>query len=601
MTGKTINLILLGVLVGVLLGGILGAIMPGAMSAAGLVGTLYVNALAIVAIVLVLVGFPLALARYGDLRRFDNDSAGKFIITVFSAVVVIAVGVVLVRLVAAEAINPHGTSANLLTDLFGVETRISGDYLGMLIPVGLMRSVIEGSYLGWVIFALIFGMVLPTISSRTRTLHSFLEDLCGTMNKVSELLLVVAPVAMIFIAGALVGRNGLGFGEMFSELWYPLVLVIAIVLYAAVVLPLAVNWWQKTHEIRGRREEPQRGRPGGPMMSSRPGQRPMGQDRGRGRDQRYDRDRGPRDRDQRPDRGDRERGDRDRGDRDRGDRDRGDRYDRGDRRDRGDRDRGRRDFNRDRSDSPRPEPVRRETPREDSPFAVSSSAHTFDPEVPDQQVALPKVEEDAVSVTPTESRPQADSDFRRDQSDRPDRGPRDNDRRDRGRGGRDRQGRGGRDRDRDRGRGDRPRRFERPAPTESAQPSGATTSTPSGSEDLFDGGSDRLAESVFGAGGSAAFEPTERTMPERSNGERESEPEAPRYSRPEPVESSSDESDQPKQFGRPSHAPQAQEESPSSTEKPKEPERPVEAPKAIDHYSPEGIEFGRGNRRKNRR
>jgi hypothetical protein len=599
MTGKTINLILLGVLVGVLLGGILGAVIPDAMRAIGLVGTLYVNALAIVAIVLVLIGFPLALARYGDLRRFDNESAGKFVITVASAVVVIALGVVLVRLVAAEAINPHGFTAGLMTDLFQIETRITGDYLGTLIPEGLMRAVLQGSYLGWVIFALIFGMVLPTISSRTRTLHSLFEDITGTVIRISELLLVLAPLAMLFIAGALVARNRLGVGEMFSELWYPLVLVIAIIMYAAIVLPLAITWWNKTQEIRGRREEPSRGRPGQPVGSGRPGQRPMGQDRSRGRDQRFDRDRAPRDRDQRPDR---DRGDRDRNERgDRGDRERGDR----------DRDRGRRDFrrDRDRTESPRPESARRETPREDSPFAVSKSAHTFDPEVPNQPVAVPEVHEEIQAPVIPVERSQADPEIRRDRGDRPDRGPRDRHDRD-NRGGRDRQGRGGRDR----GRSDRPRRFERPEATEAGQPSGGSSFTPRESEDIVDSGADRLAEGVFGVGGAPAFEPAEREISERPGADRDEQPDTDRYTRPEPTHSSAperkepesrpsrDESEQPVQYGRSSHThrPQSEESSADSNKAP-EPEPSAEAPKPIDHYSTDGIAFGRGNRRKNRR
>ena len=599
MTGKTINLILLGVLVGVLLGGILGAVIPDAMRAIGLVGTLYVNALAIVAIVLVLIGFPLALARYGDLRRFDNDSVRKFVITVASAVVVIALGVVLVRLVAAEAINPHGFTAGLMTDLFGIETRITGDYLGTLIPEGLMRAVLQGSYLGWVLFALIFGMVLPTISSRTRSLHSLFEDITGTMIRISELLLVLAPLAMLFVGGALVARNGLGVGEMFSELWYPLVLVIAIIMYAAIVLPLAITWWNKTQEVRGRREEPSRGRPGAPMGTARPGQRPMGQDRGRGRDQRFDRDRAPRDRDQRPDR---DHGDKDRGDR--GERERGDR----------DRDRGRRDFrrDRDRTESPRPESARRETPREDSPFAVSKSAHTFDPEVPNQPVAVPEVQADIQTPVVSADRPQSDSEVQRDRGDRgdrPDRAPRDRHDRDH-RGGRDRQGRGGRDR----GRSDRPRRFERTESTEASQPSGGSTLTPRESEELSDSGADRLAEGVFGAGGAPALDTPNREVTERSSGDRDERQDTDKYSRPEPTYSSApertepesrparEESEQPAQNGRSTHTNRTHsEESATESAKAPEPETSTDAPKPIDHYTTDGIAFGRGNRRKNRR
>lgn len=574
MTGKIINLILLGVLVGVLLGGMLGAVIPDAMLATAIVGKLYLNALAIVAIILVLVGFPLALARYGDLRRFDNKSAGAFIMTVTSAVVIIAAGVVLVRLVAAQAISPHGFTAAIMSDFFQVQANLSGDYLGQLLPEGLLRAVLNASYLGWVLFALILGLVLPGVGTRGRTLQMFLEDVTGAMIRISELLFVLAPLGLIVVTGVLVARAGGSFSDIFSSLLYPVILVIALVLYCAVVLPLAIKWWHKVPENRGQRDDRDRGRNDRPMMAGgRPGQRPMGQDRGgRGRDPRFDRNR-DRDRD-RGDRSDRPRGDRD-------DRNRGERSDRDDR---GDRDRGRRDFRRDRNEGPRTE-----TPREDSPFAVSKSTHVFDPEAPSQAVPLPEIAgEETPPIVSEEQRPSGDMQ-RRDRDDRNDRGPRDRrdrDRRGGGGGGRDRQGRGGRDR----GRG--PRRFDR-NDSGDRQPAPESVSAEGESND-FDAPSDL----------SRIFDP----VPEIDN----TDDQPIRSSRPEPQNDNEYSGETPSTpenepeivYGRSRHGnrPERQESDNAQPAPPSPaPETSDNEPKAIDHYSTEGIEFGRASRRKNRR
>lgn len=560
MTGKQINLILLGVLVGVLLGGMLGAVIPDAMLATAVVGKLFVNALAIVAIVLVLVGFPLALARYGDIRRFDSKSAGAFVITVSSAVVLIAVGVVLVRLVASQAIPQHGFTTALFGDLLQVQTSVGGDYLGVLLPETLMRAVLNGTYLGWVLFALIIGLVLPEVGTRGRTLQMWLDDLTRAMLRISELLLVLAPIALIFVAGTLVAYANGSFSDLFSTLWYPIVLVLAAVLYCGVVLPLAIKWWQKVPESRGQRDDSLRQRDR-QMMSPRPGQRPMGQDRGpRGRDQRFDRNR-----------------DRDRGDRPRGDRD--DRN-RGDREERGDRDRGRRDFRR---EGPR------ESQREDSPFAVGKAAHVFDPEAPSQAVQLPELKEETSSAAISEDRPTGDTQSRErgdrpDRGDRGDRGPRGGRDRDRRGGGRDRQSRGGRDR----GRG--PRRFDRPesSDTQAAPESAAVESESSD----FDAPSDL----------SRVFDPVPES---ESNGiDRAEEYQAP--SRPESENRNGEHATAEEtegMYGRGRHAHRAERHEPddSHASHPAPSASGENEPKPIDHYSTDGIEFGRTSRRKHRR
>lgn len=560
MTGKQINLILLGVLVGVLLGGMLGAVIPDAMLATAVVGKLFVNALALVAIVLVLVGFPLALARYGDIRRFDSKAAGAFVITVSSAVVLIAVGVVLVRLVAAQAIPQHGFTTALFGDLLQVQTSVGGDYLGVLLPETLMRAVLNGTYLGWVLFALIIGLVLPEVGTRGRTLQMWLDDLTRAMLRISELLLVLAPIAVIFVAGALVAYANGSFSDLFSTLWYPIVLVIAVVLFCGVVLPLAIKWWQKVPESRGQRDDSSRPRDRQPMPA-RPGQRPMGQDRGgRGRDQRFDRNR-----------------DRDRGDRPRGDRD--DRN-RGDREERGDRDRGRRDFRR---EGPR------DSQREDSPFAVGKAAHVFDPEAPSKAVQLPELAEETTSAVVSEDRPMGDTQSRDrgdrpERSDRGDRGPRGGRDRDRRGGGRDRQGRGGRDR----GRG--PRRFERPesSDTQAAPESAALESessdfeAPSDLSRVFD----PVPESESnGIDRGEEYQAPSRPASDMGNDERES----------------SEEPDVMYGRGRHAHRNERHESDDSPASQPAPSASGESEPKPIDHYSTDGIEFGRTSRRKHRR
>lgn len=569
MTGKQINLILLGVLVGVLLGGMLGAVIPDAMLATAVVGKLFVNALALVAIVLILVGFPLALARYGDIRRFDGKAAGAFVITVSSAVVLIAVGVVLVRLIAAQAIPQHGFTTALFGDLLQVQTSVGGDYLGVLLPETLMRAVLNGTYLGWVLFALIIGLVLPEVGTRGRTLQMWLDDLTRAMLRISELLLVLAPIALIFVAGALVSYANGSFSDLFSTLWYPIVLVLAVVLYCGVVLPLAIKWWQKVPESRGQRDDSSRPRDR-QMMSSRPGQRPMGQDRGgRGRDQRFDRNR-----------------DRDRSDRDRGDRPRGDRDDRnrGDRDERGDRDRGRRDFRRE---------GQRDSQREDSPFAVGKAAHVFDPEAPSQAVQLPELAEETTSAVVSEDRPTSDTQVRdrgdrperTDRGDRGDRGPRGGRDRDRRGGGRDRQGRNG---GRDRGRG--PRRYDR-QDSNDTQVAPESAAVEAESSD-FDAPSDlsRVFEPVpesesNGIDRGEEYQTPSRPENDMGNGEREAseEPEV-MYGR-----------------GRHAHRAERHESDDSHASQPAPSTSGEGEPKPIDHYSTDGIEFGRTSRRKHRR
>ena len=155
MTGKATNTILLLMLAGIILGAALGYYVPDVMLAISVIGTLFISALQLVVMPLIVAGIIVGVASLGEARRL-----GRPLITTLAYFVVTTTLAVGIGLGLAMLLLPGwGVSivgATLPMEVARLKSMGFSDFLLAFIPTSLPQAVIEGQYLGIIVFSLFF-------------------------------------------------------------------------------------------------------------------------------------------------------------------------------------------------------------------------------------------------------------------------------------------------------------------------------------------------------------------------------------------------------------------------------------------------------------
>lgn len=242
MTGKATNTILLLMLAGIILGAALGYYVPGVMLSISVIGTLFISALQLVVVPLIVAGIIVGVASLGETRKL-----GRPLITTlayFVATTALAVGIGLV--LAMFLLPGWGVSivgAALPTEVAGLKSMGFSDFLLALIPTSLPQAVIEGQYLGIIVFSLFFGGVLATLGQRGRVVVDFFKGVSEVVLKLVYLILYAAPIGLFSVVGTVVAGNSGSLGVLSESLaYYLLALGAGLLIHSVIVLPLLLKF-----------------------------------------------------------------------------------------------------------------------------------------------------------------------------------------------------------------------------------------------------------------------------------------------------------------------------------------------------------------------
>ncbi|MDD3732700.1 MAG: cation:dicarboxylase symporter family transporter [candidate division Zixibacteria bacterium] len=235
MSGKTTNLILLGMLLGVVLGGVLGFYAADFMLAISLIGELFVNALTFLALPLILVSLVVGVTAMGDYRKLGKVS-GKIIWYFFiTSVLAVVVGIVITQINFGGKIN---------TDFDSVILRSGNafhDYARLINGNGMFRGVISNvQYFTLVLLVLVFGGILAAQGSRNiKNIRTFFKEVHDSLLKLFNVILYLAPLGIFSLVGTAVVREQENLGKLTAELGtYLAIITAAFLIMGLVILPL---------------------------------------------------------------------------------------------------------------------------------------------------------------------------------------------------------------------------------------------------------------------------------------------------------------------------------------------------------------------------
>ena len=211
--------------IGMALGIIAGMVAPDMGSTFKPLGQLFINLIRMVVVPLVLCTIVAGSASVGDINKLGRV-ASKTLIYYFGTT---AVAVVL-GLVFANIFNP-GEGLNIATE--GLKAKSATppkmvDVFLNIIPLNPIDAMGKGNMLQVIFFAMLFGFGLSAVGERGKTVYAFFDGAAETMIKVTNMVMVYAPVGVFGLIAFTVANHG-------ASVLLPLIKVIGVMYVACLV------------------------------------------------------------------------------------------------------------------------------------------------------------------------------------------------------------------------------------------------------------------------------------------------------------------------------------------------------------------------------
>ncbi len=211
--------------IGMGLGIIAGMIAPDMGSTFKPLGQLFINLIRMVVVPLVLCTIVAGSASVGDINKLGRV-ASKTLIYYFGTT---AVAVVL-GLIFANIFNP-GEGLNIATE--GLKAKSATppkmvDVFLNIIPLNPIDAMGKGNMLQVIFFAMLFGFGLSAVGERGKTVYAFFDGAAETMIKVTNMVMIYAPVGVFGLIAFTVANHG-------ASVLLPLIKVIGVMYVACLV------------------------------------------------------------------------------------------------------------------------------------------------------------------------------------------------------------------------------------------------------------------------------------------------------------------------------------------------------------------------------
>lgn len=169
------------------------------------IGQLFINLIRMVVVPLVLTTIVAGAASVGDLSKLGR-LASKTLIYYFCTTAV----AVFIGLVFANILNP-GEGLNLSTEGLkaqAVQAPKMMDVFLNIVPLNPIDSMSKGNMLQVIFFAMIFGFGLSAVGEKGKTVLSFFEGCAEVMIKVTNMVMIYAPIGVFGLIAFTVASHG---------------------------------------------------------------------------------------------------------------------------------------------------------------------------------------------------------------------------------------------------------------------------------------------------------------------------------------------------------------------------------------------------------
>ena len=226
-------LLLLG---GMVLGGITGSIAGHELPFAALIGDLFLNALKMMIVPLVGSSMILGVTQIGSAKKLGKMGMTTVVYYLSTTFIAVIGGLFLVNI-----IQPGVGGALVLDTVRETDAYSFMDVIHGIIPKNIFAVMAEGKVLPLIFFSLFFGIVLSSLEEKAATVLHFFEGLYEISMKMTQLIIIFAPIGIFGLVAARLGKAGgwSAFQEELSRLaWYVFTVISGLAIHGVVVLAL---------------------------------------------------------------------------------------------------------------------------------------------------------------------------------------------------------------------------------------------------------------------------------------------------------------------------------------------------------------------------
>lgn len=214
----------------------------------GFLGDIFLRALKMLVLPLIMASIITGVAGVGQhagLGRLGLRTGLFYLASSFAAIIV---GLFMVTTIKPGIIDGRpakdlvGLSADVSDVVARVEGRGAGDIVGVflrMIPENVVGDAAAGEMLGVIVFSLIFGALMSKISSApAETLRSFWQGVYEVMLKMTDLVLLFAPIGVFGLVGRVALTTGLS--AILPLLSFVVTVLVALGIHAFFTIPLVL-------------------------------------------------------------------------------------------------------------------------------------------------------------------------------------------------------------------------------------------------------------------------------------------------------------------------------------------------------------------------
>jgi Na+/H+-dicarboxylate symporter len=222
------------------------------------IGTLFLNALKMIIVPLIVSSIIVGVAGIGDAIDLKLIGIKTLIFYSMTTIFAILIGLFLINLIspgyidnepagkllALDSYQPNDLSANIqakgINDAANVFIR--------MVPPNIFKAAAEGQMLGLIFFSILFGYFMTKLPSQLKiSFFSFWDATFRVMMNMTEWIMKFAPVGVFGLVAAVIAKTG--FSAVKPLAVFSLTVICALLLHAAVILPLLIRFIAKIDPI----------------------------------------------------------------------------------------------------------------------------------------------------------------------------------------------------------------------------------------------------------------------------------------------------------------------------------------------------------------
>jgi len=221
-------------------------------------GTLFLNALKMLIVPLILSSIITGVAGAGGSGAVGRLGGKTLLYYLTTSLFAILVGLLLVNLIAPGIVDgePARGIIPYAGDTVDIAARVAGRGMGdivniflRMVPTNIVSAAAQGQMLGLIFFSLLFGYFMTQIEdSLSRALQDFWQGVQAVMMKITEWVMLFAPVGVFALVAKVVASTG--FAAFEPLLAFFLTVLCALAIHFLVTLPLILLLVARVNPVR---------------------------------------------------------------------------------------------------------------------------------------------------------------------------------------------------------------------------------------------------------------------------------------------------------------------------------------------------------------